>query len=509
MEKPPQFIICEICGGNHPTEEHKNIVGQQEAKDVTSEIDTERLEAERLETYLNSELFLRLNLSPEDEKSALESAPERREILARSFENTRSQIRQLYDREAVSGRVDHHAYEAERNKRIASQFYTKVSELLTRHGFGDLDLGEFGIKPDAMESGFLNRLGEALRRQQDNLVSSAKWDASRQVNTALETEGRFDDLTMPSVAQVADETFKAEYVKQWDAKVKQQTETIIAASGKNLFENWRAEFYQLQTEVDEYLGSLAREVNPLEFSVKRTKEEVTRDLTSSLETAKSTAFLSINTNPNGLIKVLEAGRYKNLSGLNEEEREAHFSSETVDYLKLREINEKEMGIYNPDDPRVYGAVASRLNRTPADGGSEDKYGAAKMYGDIFFKLKPSLIPKSSFTLGDSMSISNPAKHQIAPEHMFLAKAVMNLDEERNLTLGGQGRGPMDYLEAQIPAVSVDDIESVNIPKEVYDKQTIRTHVYANGMVVEGGNPKQVIDRFNADARWQGKIRIIS
>lgn len=462
-----------------------------------------------IETFLSSDLFPRFDLSSEDERSALENSAERVEILGRSFENTRRVVRDLYDREVVSGRVDHHAYEAEKHKRIASQFYTKVSELLTRHGFGDLDLGELGIKPDSMEDDFFYRLSGPLRREQDNLLSSAKWDAAQKVNMALETEGRFEDLVMPSIEQVEnDETFKAEYIKQWEAKVKQETETIIAAKGKSLLENWREEFYQLQNEVDEFLGKLARQLSLFDFRVKRTTKEVTSDLTASVENVKSTAFLSINTNPNGLAKVLEAGRYKNLSGLNEEEREAHFSSETVDYLKLRETNERELGILNPDDPRVYGAVASRLNRDQSHGGSEDKYGAAKMYGDIFFKLKPTLIPRSSFTVGDSMFSSNPAKHQIAPEHMFLAKAVINMDEERNLALGGGGRGPMDYLEAQIPAVTADDIESINIPKEVYDNQTVRVHSYANGMVVEGGNPKQVIDKLKDDPHWKDKIRII-
>lgn len=496
---------------------------KQGAQVAETEEDAREKKERELNEYLEREVFLALGIDEGSEKLALAEAPrEKREILERSFRNIREKVRDFHVSETLWGRVDGFALKADKRKSVADFLTPNIQEVLARHGFGDRNLDNLAAdyKKDPPERDPLYRVREEMEVEEKKAWELVEGEVWREVWEILDRDGRWGGLEAPKEGvdfEMEDgvRALTIEYSKRIRAAIAPEANRIFlerqAGEGAKNFEEAKRALMDLSVLKDRFIGERALQHPEKNFRVWRSREEVTQDLSAELEKVRSTSFPCINITPNGLQRVLAAGSYKALAALSESERESHFSQETLDYLKYREEDERAIGIYNSETPPVYGTLAMEENSTGEyDREPEGRYGGAPMYGDIFLKLKPAVIERSTFLRGDLMDLGPTIapKEQVAPSHAYLLKALREADRRRMVQFGWSLQ-MMDYVEAQITGgVSADDIESINVPREIYENAVVRMKSYSTGAIVQEGNPKEVIDRLLADPKWKDKINLV-
>lgn len=156
------------------------------------------------------------------------------------------------------------------------------------------------------------------------------------------------------------------------------------------------------------------------------------------EAAANNSFITMNFPPDVAKNIEQSGRFHNLFETGEGMGE-------TDQDERRGVEERALGI--PQDVHhyrrpIYGALAYR--------GPDQYFGAAPTYGKAFVRLKPEVMPRSTFTYDDSFGtkIGDVRTHEYLPN-------VINRHMKRN------SRG---YLESQIHG-GVDlanDVHSIHI-----------------------------------------------
>lgn len=218
--------------------------------------------------------------------------------------------------------------------------------------------------------------------------------------------------------------------------------------------------------------------HPSEFKRRLTREQMTKELLQEKEWVAKSGFINLNIKLGALEQLLKEGKFRDASNMSPEELARLGKSERShdEYQDNRRMVEVALGIYKSDEVIVYGSYASDYN-------GELQKGGAEAYGKIFIKFKPST--KAVFTEGDSVNLhmsetvreklekqginyrgdypGSARARQIAPEHAALAKAITNLDHKRQIEMGTD-KTDVCYLEAQILNPTLDDMESINIPK---------------------------------------------
>jgi hypothetical protein len=188
-------------------------------------------------------------------------------------------------------------------------------------------------------------------------------------------------------------------------------------------------------------------------------EEKTNQLKNEVERIKDDFNVSINIAWNNLTSVLEKGRVISLweNQHKQKERDEHFSS-LVKYSERRNSVEKLIGNRakgGRNDPHpIYGAAFCPNGRDELHGG------AGGHYGETFIVLKKDKIKnRTSFCYDDSFN--GYSNWMLDWDGGVVAKSIHNLKE---------GKSPNGYVEAQIlGGVTVDDIESINIPSSAFSK----------------------------------------
>ena len=198
---------------------------------------------------------------------------------------------------------------------------------------------------------------------------------------------------------------------------------------------------------------------------------------------KDGAFIAISLDEPMLGKVFQTGRLKSLQELSEEEqKEASKSKNGIDYyLRTKAQVERWLNIDAAgtlEDPYAISACLCTKN------GYDERTGGAEQYGDIYFVLdKERIKSRVVFTEGDTMNyirgLIRPLegkrlnyekeeeihqKRQLSFDHALISKAIYEIF----YSFGGS-RDTVDYIEASIGGVKLEDIESICYPKEYEDK----------------------------------------
>jgi hypothetical protein len=480
-------------------------------KQANVEETSEQKEKRELREYVEAEVFKKFGLTKEDEDRMLAEVPEaRREILARSFENTRASLETFYQMQVVEGALDWRAIDNER-KRLTYELLNpileeSISEIQPR-------LAELGIdiSPDAL--GFNpatanpSELDNALNVLHQKIEFTARDRVMRAVADGLSQKGEYRGVTVATKEQMADQAFMQDRDKRLQMAENEAIREILEPLG---FSEWSSE---TRTKLRDTFSRSQPEVDGNQFRVRKTREEITDLLNEEKGRADGTNFLCVNISAEKFENVLAEGGFRDIFSLDEQQME---EMQRVGgrggefYMKQRKAIEEALGIYDPETPTIYGTYAS-------ENGRDEKVGGSEMYGSIFLKLKPSV--EATFCEGDSMSEGNiiageklrEAKYgwhdiatqwvesakarQIAPEHASLIKSISNVNE--NVENQHNGRvGSFGYLEAQIKGLKLEDIESVNISRW-----------YAEGKSKSRGY-YSLFKKLQQDPNWKDKINIV-
>ena len=503
--------------------EEKETATEQGAEETTlesvEEIPQEKFEQEispeelELKEYIEKEVYTELGISEEDKERALqEVAPDRRELFERSFQNIRDTVEAYYVMETQKGRFDYANYKIEKERRESKEIYPWVKQQLEEKGFSEQDLEKASILPENVPIQDLQYIADNLLNEKRKEI---KEQAEQEIYNALEKEGRWDDINLPTPQQAEDEDFMEDYFK----KVKQAVwkESRQRSEGAGWSKNWTYGFGQEAVMLRENIPML--DMKP--FTHTRERGEVLPELREELQNVENSRFLCVNVSPEKLKKVVAEGAYKGIFSLDEESvrDQAKFLSLDADlYLKQRELSEQELGIYDAKSAVVYGTLGSR-------NGIDERYGGGRSFGSIFLKLKSSVEDRTSYSEGDSLTPIGltgaviekldrqgvrgrdifsdkrfATARQISPEHASLAKAITNIElkrEEENR----KGLAKQDsFIEAHIRGgFSSDEIESINVPKEAFEA----------GMRGYGDRATyQYIQQLQQDSQWRDKVNII-
>ncbi|MEK7634915.1 MAG: hypothetical protein AAB446_00565 [Patescibacteria group bacterium] len=439
---------------------------------------TENKEELELGEYLEKEIFSKFSVSKESQERALAEAPEdKREVLERSFQNTRDSLATMYELDTVEGRVDEQAYELAKIKKNAEVAFPYLSNALQSFEQKAIENGiDFKITPQDLRvspkfvdvgslSGKFDLIGERLRNTIRNIVGEEKEN---------EIFAKVD----------------------WEGLKKQSLENISKDINN-----------QSPVSRHDFLKTMSR-------------EELTEILGAELERSQSSGFLNSNVSPDSLRKIVASGGFKDVLNMSEEERK-NVSGGTrafSDYLRHRKMSEESLNVRRTGDEVVlYGTYAHDFN-------DEKKYGGASQYGDIFIRFKPGT--EVSYTEGDSMNprdsalvkkkigkavsakgfgynrteeyeyTENPKSRQVSEEHAPLAKALLVVDLKRQADMAGEfemGRH-YSYLEGQIRNPTFENIESINIPRSALENAD--------------GENVAFLDQLRNDPTWRDKINII-
>lgn len=479
----------------------------------------ETQEQRELREYLEKEVFAKLSLTAEDEQRILAETPEdRREILGRSFENSRKSVETFYHKQVIEGVIDGHAADrAEKQltyNTLAPTLEASIAEIqprLAELGI-DMSMSSLGFDPETANRG---KLSEQLY-DLDNQIKLTIQDRVRQeIEQSLLQTGEYKGVTMPTEEQLQDTEFMEQRGRQLQTLEQQAIREVLGQIG---FTEWT---WQTRVKLDKPYtmgpngaANEISEIDATQFKVRKTKEEITQLFETERWKAEQTGFLCVNIDASKFKKVLTEGSFRDIFSLSEEELRAMrdiVGRGDQFYLNQRTVIEKALGAYDPEKPTIYGTYAS-------ENGDDEKRGSADMYGAIFLKIKSGV--QATFCEGDSMSGGNAIageklfkesintssdweegakRRQIAPEHAALIKGLSNTDKKIENQLG-RGVNPFGYLEAHIKGLKLEDIESINIPR-----------YFAEGIsrgTVEQGNYESLIKRLRQDPAWKDKINII-
>jgi len=481
--------------------------------EIASETQEDK-EKREIDEYLQKEVFAKLDLTKEAEDKALAEAPEnKREILQRSFQNIRDTIKTSFELDCVEGRIDRNALKLEWEKRRFEVMSPVLEESLKKV---QPALAEYGIDVSSASPGFdkehtdLETLRSKTYEIHDRLKEAIGNKIDHKIASALTESGEYRGVTMPTDEQMKDEQFMDERSNLLKSIMREEEKQQLDTVG---FQKW---IY----ETDESLRRLIPTISPPDvdqFRVKKAPQELARELEDNLDKARSTGFISVNMSASKLEQVLTAGQFKDMFALDEQElaeMKREFGRGDEFYFNQREVMEKALGTYDPNEPTIYGTYAS-------ENGMDEKRGGAQMYGSIFLKIRREV--KVAYCEGDSMSggggdavqrkiqnaninrldyASYARARQVAPEHVGVAKALLNIEKTRKAELSNEELTSIDYIEAHIKNLKLEDIESINVPKS-----------YATGEKIDFGGEsgrahKQFIEKLLADPQWKDKIKII-
>ena len=461
-----------------------NLRPKIETLSISQEEDLEEKEKRELEEYLEKEVFSKFNLTKEDEARALAEVSEnKREILTRSFENTRNSLSSLYEMETIEGRVDGHAFDRAKKQLeydtlapILENHVAEIQPKLSELGI-EISLSSLDFTPETADR---NDLYDRLTKINNQLNLTIRKQVEKKMETALSRDGEYRGITLPTNEQLSDEVFMEQRGQLISKTINEEARTMENVVG---FGEWESQAKQklekpFKLTSDKSRGPI-QQVNSNDFRVKKSREEITELLEAEKIRAEQTGFLCVNITAAKLETILTKGGFKDIFALNEKElEEMRRTRETGDnsYMDQRKTIEQALGVYSPESSTVYGTYSSNND-------NDERRGGAAFYGNIFLKLKPST--EAVFCEGDSMSRGNEiadnklnmlgiknldyANHakarQIAPEQINLVKAMSNTFKKIENSLG-KSVSVMGYTEAHIKGLRLEDIESINIPKFV-------------------------------------------
>lgn len=483
------------------------------AEQVEAQETQEQKEKRELNEYLGREIFTKFALTKEDEERILAEAPEsRREVLARSFENTRNSLQAFYELETIKGVIDAYAFQkAERIviydalAPIMEKSIAEIQPKLTELGV-DVSLSSLGFTPETADR---NDLHAVLHDKGKEVEYKVRDQLRIQIDKSLLETGDWHGITIPTKEQLKDEQFMEERNTRFNRLEWEEKQAMLDNIG---FGKWVSDT-ESKTDALFVLGSdLIPRADAEKCIVKKTKEEVTDSLNSEKTLAENTNFLCVNITADKLETVLTQGGFKDIFALNEEELREMERAEGRGgnfYFNYRKTVEEALGVYDPEVPTIYGTYAS-------ENGIDEKEGGADMYGSIFLKLKPTT--EAVFCEGDSMSGQNALAgeklhnlgidtldwanyartRQIAPEHANLIKAMNNSYMKMENAIG-RSVNNMGYIEAHIKGLNLDDVDSINVPRSIAE-----SHEYFE----DKGDYRSLINRLLQDPAWKDKIKII-
>lgn len=264
-----------------------------------------------------------------------------------------------------------------------------------------------------------------------------------------------------------------------------ELETIVGRVNQKEYERAREQWVEECARAEKAHLPIPLPPKPEDFRVVLGKNEVLEEIEEELRRIEETGFLSVNCSLERLFTFL-AQELPILRG-------AAVKRETLfeEYGIIREEIESALGF---EKPPIYGAFCS-------SNGFEEVHGIP-IYGALFLKLKPTVITKTMYCIGDSICGRLPSiedgilariankfrkkdaqttarteydyrewvkRRQICSFHAPLAKAILEFEKKRLINLWGGDQNTLAgmgiYLEAHIPdEIKIEDIESVNIPR---------------------------------------------
>jgi len=495
----------------------------EDQQENTQAENQESKEQKELKEYLEREVFPKFKLSVEDEERALAEAPEeRREILKRSFENSRKSLEVFYTKFVIDGVVDRYAVDRAEKKLnfeilapILESSILEIKPRLNELGI-DISLSSIGFTPETAD---IEEVMKALSKINQMIESIIRERVEKEIVESLLQKGEYRGIYAPQ-ERWQDEEFMEQIGRQLDILKRQAINEAIGEIG---FLDWMEQtrnrlnkpFIMQPFTIQESLTTTRiPEIDARKYKVYKSKEEITQLLEEEIDRAEQTGFLCINITAAKFEKVLSEGGFRDIFSLSEEDLRAMKDITGRGdrfYLDQRTVIEQALGIYNPEIPTLYGTYAS-------ENGIDEKRGGAPAYGAIFLKLKPEV--QASFCEGDSMSGCNDIadeklaregiyigthwaeaakRRQIALEHVSIIKG-MNNAYRKIMNQLGHGVHPFGYIEAHIKGLKLEDIESINIPRS-----------FAEGILIESidaGNYESLVKRLQQDPYWKDKINII-
>jgi hypothetical protein len=477
---------------------------------------SEKEEVKDLREYLEKEVFAKFGISVEDQNKTLIEAPEnRKEVLRRSFENSRASVVSYYEMQVIEGGVDAYAVEKVQKQMtydflrpVLENSISKIQPKLDELGIS-VTLESLGFTPDMADR---DDLFSAMNTLDYQVKLSVEAGIRQQITDSLLQTGYYKDIGIPTQEQEQDQEFIEKRGEKLRVLEMQAVEEKVKSIG---FTKWMAET-RAKLDAPYSFGNESNlpKVDINNFKFKRSKEQVTSELMAEKDLAEKTGFLCVNIDASKLEKVLAQGGFRDIFSLNQEELSEMnrvIGRGDAFYLNQRKTIESALGVYDPESPTVYGTFAS-------ENGHDEKYGGAELYGSIFLKIKPE--KAAVYCEGDSMSGGNEISdnkllkmgistqadwakaaqaRQVAMEHRALIKALHNDNKKFEHRLG-RGTNELGYLEAHIKDLKSSDIESINIPRS-----------FVEGVLrgsFEQGDYRGLIAKLLKDPDWKDRINII-
>jgi len=316
---------------------------------------------------------------------------------------------------------------------------------------------------------------------------------------------------MPTKEQQSDEELMENYYKQLKTLINQEVREALDLLG---FSSWAIRAIEKINKPYSLEDYSVPSIDNAQFLVYKTKYEVTQAIEREKNLAERTGFICVNITADKFEKILAQGRFRDIFSLTEEdlkEMRRVFDRGHESYLKQRRIVEQALGIYDPDITITYGTFAS-------ENGHDELVGGADIFGDIFLRIRPEV--QVTFCEGDSMSGGNTIAEeklskigisttidleeaaklrQIAPEHVTLIKAMNNYLRRTYLDFG-YNLGKINYIEAQIKGLRLEDIESINIPRAIAERLIV---------FESSGDYRTLVKTLLQDPNWKDKVNIIN
>lgn len=197
-------------------------------------------------------------------------------------------------------------------------------------------------------------------------------------------------------------------------------------------------------------------------------------LVKEVQRIKDKVFISVNVNPQEAMKIAREGSFISFDDLSTEEKiraaVRHNSAGDIEgYLLRRKTVESSLRYGALPEGAVSGCLASPNGRSEIRGGAE-------IFGDLSFILDWSkVVPRATFTMGDSMNSSGIQEilgpevirgkdkpvfdRQLIVEHAVIAESILNIFKP--LVVQGSA---FRYVEALLyGGFTMDDIQELRVP----------------------------------------------
>ena len=229
---------------------YPEVVPIQNVENTEEVVETpEQKEKRELNEYLEREVFTKFNLTAEDQERVLAETPEnRREVLERSFENSRKSLEAFYEKQVVVGAVDD--YDVDKAQKqlmyntLASVLEDGIAEIKPKLlGLGlDVSLGSLGFTPETADR---DDLAGKFTEMNNRVRSAIRESMEEKIIRALNENGEYRGITIPTEEQMRDENF----MEQRSQQIKQvEYEEIENISNEIGFPEWIS---QTTTKLDE------------------------------------------------------------------------------------------------------------------------------------------------------------------------------------------------------------------------------------------------------------------